>query len=66
MKLETIAINSLISVTSGVQSVERWVVAHLGPHLRHLVLQLPHAVGLGHGGGQVVLGAQLLVLQHEV
>ena len=35
----------------------------LGPETRHLVLQLPHPVSLRHGGRQVVLGAELLVLK---
>ena len=35
----------------------------LRPETRHLVLQLPHPVSLRHGGRQVVLGAELLVLK---
>ena len=38
---------------------------YLGPQARHLVLQLPHPVRLRHGGRQVVLGGELLVLEEN-
>ena len=39
---------------------------YLSPEAGHLVLQLPHAVTLRNGGGEVALSHQLLVLVLQV
>ena len=41
------------------------IKTYLGPQARHLVLQLSHPVRLRHGGRQVVLGGELLVLEEN-
>ena len=39
---------------------------YLGAQAGHLVLELPHPVALGYGGGEVALSHQLLVLVLQV